>query len=195
MSIKQGIKYDSPESARDIPAFIEFHKLNVEEMLYPVEHFSACFSSVRAFSFLVAERSYCRSLALPHIHSLTHSLPHTLTTAHSLTLSRRSLTLTTQKHSTNSSTANSNPTPAPSSPHKTPPASSPAQTAASWPSPASPKPPNSGSKVGSSLLPDYLEMRTKTRRRGTQAGVCVYLGLRRRIIIGFIRRWMGLWGG
>ena len=40
MSIKQGIKYDSPDSARDIPGFIEFHKLNVDEMLHPVEWFS-----------------------------------------------------------------------------------------------------------------------------------------------------------
>ena len=31
---KQGIKYDSPDSARDIPGFIEFHKLNVDEMLH-----------------------------------------------------------------------------------------------------------------------------------------------------------------
>ncbi|KAH9001127.1 hypothetical protein EDB92DRAFT_1812023 [Lactarius akahatsu] len=28
LSVKQGIKYDSPESARDIPAFIQFYKLN-----------------------------------------------------------------------------------------------------------------------------------------------------------------------
>lgn len=40
MSIKQGIKYDSPESARDIPTFIEFHKLNVDEILDPVDSFS-----------------------------------------------------------------------------------------------------------------------------------------------------------
>ena len=40
LSIKQGLKYDSPESARDIPAFIEFHKLNVDEILRPIEEFS-----------------------------------------------------------------------------------------------------------------------------------------------------------
>ena len=40
MSIKQGIKYDSPESARDIPSFIEFHNLNVEEILDPLSSFS-----------------------------------------------------------------------------------------------------------------------------------------------------------
>jgi len=40
MSIKQGIKYDSPDSARDIPGFIEFHKLNVDEMLHPIDWFS-----------------------------------------------------------------------------------------------------------------------------------------------------------
>ncbi|KAJ6452244.1 phosphatidylserine decarboxylase-domain-containing protein [Mycena sanguinolenta] len=39
MSIKQGIKYDSPESARDIPTFIEFHGLNVDEILDPLESY------------------------------------------------------------------------------------------------------------------------------------------------------------
>lgn len=40
MSIKQGVKYDSPESARDIPGFIQFYKLNVDEILDPVPSFS-----------------------------------------------------------------------------------------------------------------------------------------------------------
>ncbi|KAH9992210.1 phosphatidylserine decarboxylase-domain-containing protein [Russula compacta] len=40
LSIKQGIKYDSPESAREIPGFIEFHSLNVDEILNPVSSFS-----------------------------------------------------------------------------------------------------------------------------------------------------------
>jgi len=39
LSIKQGLKYDDPESARDIPAFIEFHNLNVDEILEPVPSF------------------------------------------------------------------------------------------------------------------------------------------------------------
>ncbi|KAI0771332.1 phosphatidylserine decarboxylase-domain-containing protein [Trametes elegans] len=39
LSIKQGIKYDAPESARDIPAFIAFHRLNVDEILEPLENF------------------------------------------------------------------------------------------------------------------------------------------------------------
>ncbi|KAF8518218.1 phosphatidylserine decarboxylase-domain-containing protein [Gautieria morchelliformis] len=39
MSIKQGMKYDSPESAREIPAFIEFHKLNVDEIRDPIDSF------------------------------------------------------------------------------------------------------------------------------------------------------------
>ncbi|KAF5369060.1 hypothetical protein D9758_002923 [Tetrapyrgos nigripes] len=39
LSIKQGLKYDDPESARDIPAFIEFHGLNMDEVLEPVENF------------------------------------------------------------------------------------------------------------------------------------------------------------
>jgi phosphatidylserine decarboxylase len=40
LSIKQGVKYDSPESAGDIPAFIEFHKLDVDEILDPLPSFS-----------------------------------------------------------------------------------------------------------------------------------------------------------
>ncbi|KAJ7198252.1 phosphatidylserine decarboxylase-domain-containing protein [Mycena pura] len=39
MSIKQGRKYDSPESADEISTFIEFHKLNVEEILDPLDSF------------------------------------------------------------------------------------------------------------------------------------------------------------
>lgn len=39
MSVKQGIKYDAPESAKDIPAFIEFHNLNADEILDPLNSF------------------------------------------------------------------------------------------------------------------------------------------------------------
>ncbi|KAI0073153.1 hypothetical protein K474DRAFT_1686324 [Panus rudis PR-1116 ss-1] len=41
LSIKQGAKYDSPESVRDIPAFIEFHKLNVNEIADPLDSFKS----------------------------------------------------------------------------------------------------------------------------------------------------------
>lgn len=40
LSIKQGIKYDSSASAADIPAFIQFHNLKVEEILDPLDSFS-----------------------------------------------------------------------------------------------------------------------------------------------------------
>ncbi|KAG6909544.1 hypothetical protein DXG01_016937 [Tephrocybe rancida] len=40
LSIKQGVKYDAPQSAADIPAFIEFHGLNMGEILDPLESFS-----------------------------------------------------------------------------------------------------------------------------------------------------------
>lgn len=43
LSIKEGIKYDSPESARDIPAFIQFHNLNMNEILDPLPSFSTPF--------------------------------------------------------------------------------------------------------------------------------------------------------
>ncbi|KAH8112668.1 phosphatidylserine decarboxylase-domain-containing protein [Phellopilus nigrolimitatus] len=39
LSIKQGIKYDSPESVNDIPAFVQFHKLKVDEILEPINSF------------------------------------------------------------------------------------------------------------------------------------------------------------
>jgi hypothetical protein len=40
LSIKQGRKYDDPESACDIPTFIEFHRLDVDEILDPIDSFS-----------------------------------------------------------------------------------------------------------------------------------------------------------
>ena len=39
MSVKQGIKYDAPESAKDIPAFIKFHDLDTDEILDPLNSF------------------------------------------------------------------------------------------------------------------------------------------------------------
>ncbi|KAF5378946.1 hypothetical protein D9757_008734 [Collybiopsis confluens] len=39
LSIKQGIKFDSPESVRDILPFIEFHKLDMSEVRDPLESF------------------------------------------------------------------------------------------------------------------------------------------------------------
>ncbi|KAJ9108700.1 hypothetical protein QFC21_000020 [Naganishia friedmannii] len=39
MSVKQGIKYDSPESKLEIPTFIAFHNLNVDEILDPIDSF------------------------------------------------------------------------------------------------------------------------------------------------------------
>ena len=39
LSVKQGLKYDSPASAIDIPAFIAFHGLNIDEIRDPIESF------------------------------------------------------------------------------------------------------------------------------------------------------------
>ena len=39
LSVKQGLKYDSPASAIDIPAFIAFHGLNVDEIREPIHSF------------------------------------------------------------------------------------------------------------------------------------------------------------
>ena len=49
LSIKQGLKYDSPESARDIPTFIAFHKLNVDEIRDPLDSFSAYLHHLTVF--------------------------------------------------------------------------------------------------------------------------------------------------
>jgi len=39
LSIKQGIKFDDPESARDIIPFVGFHRLDVDEILDPIGSF------------------------------------------------------------------------------------------------------------------------------------------------------------
>lgn len=39
LSVKQGLKYDSPQSAYEIQAFVDFHKLNVDEILDPLPSF------------------------------------------------------------------------------------------------------------------------------------------------------------
>lgn len=39
LSIKQGRKYDDPASAREIDSFINFHKLDMSEVLYPPDGF------------------------------------------------------------------------------------------------------------------------------------------------------------
>ncbi|KAF6765662.1 phosphatidylserine decarboxylase-domain-containing protein [Ephemerocybe angulata] len=39
LSIKQGVKYDDPASAAEIPAFIVFHRLKVDEILDPLDSF------------------------------------------------------------------------------------------------------------------------------------------------------------
>lgn len=39
LSVKQGLKYDSPSSAIDIPSFIAFHGLNMDEIRDPIDSF------------------------------------------------------------------------------------------------------------------------------------------------------------
>jgi len=39
MSVKEGIKFNSPESAKGIRAFVEFHNLKVDEILEPLDSF------------------------------------------------------------------------------------------------------------------------------------------------------------
>jgi len=60
MSIKQGIKYDAPESAKDIPAFIEFHNLDTDEILDPINSFK----TFNEFFY----RCVCRVFSLSHAY-------------------------------------------------------------------------------------------------------------------------------
>lgn len=39
MSVKQGIKFDDPNSAKQIPQFIAFHQLNMDEVLLPIDQY------------------------------------------------------------------------------------------------------------------------------------------------------------
>lgn len=39
MSVKQGRKFDDPASRHEIPKFIEFHRLDMSEVLHPIEDF------------------------------------------------------------------------------------------------------------------------------------------------------------
>ena len=41
MSVKQGKKYDDPASRAEIPKFIEFHRLDLSEVLLPLEEFKS----------------------------------------------------------------------------------------------------------------------------------------------------------
>lgn len=41
LSVKQGIKYDAPSSAKDIPSFIAFHRLDMNEVLDPIDSFKS----------------------------------------------------------------------------------------------------------------------------------------------------------
>ena len=49
------IKYDDPESAKGIPAFIEFHGLLVEEILDPLDLFSMVSSPILNSSLIFNE--------------------------------------------------------------------------------------------------------------------------------------------
>jgi phosphatidylserine decarboxylase len=52
MSVKQGIKYDSPESRLEIPTFIAFHNLNTNEILDPIDSFRRSIRSLSRADYL-----------------------------------------------------------------------------------------------------------------------------------------------
>lgn len=39
MTMKQGAKFDAPESVAEIPRFIAYHRLDMKEVLDPIESF------------------------------------------------------------------------------------------------------------------------------------------------------------
>ena len=41
MTFRQGLRYDSPQSANEIEPFIRFHGLNMDEVLEPLENFKS----------------------------------------------------------------------------------------------------------------------------------------------------------
>lgn len=61
LSIKQGVKYDDPASAKEIPAFIAFHRLNVDEILDPLPSFSALFSFLLVAWWLINAQKHSTS--------------------------------------------------------------------------------------------------------------------------------------
>ncbi|KAG6887647.1 hypothetical protein C0995_013752 [Termitomyces sp. Mi166 len=65
LSFKQGVKYDSPQSAAEIPAFIEFHGLKVDEILDPLD------------SFKTFNEFFYRYIYVPLLLLLTISNTHT----------------------------------------------------------------------------------------------------------------------
>ena len=77
LSIKQGLKYDAPESVRDIPPFIEFHNLNTEEILDPLESFSTFPPVSHAQSLTPSNRDLQRVLL--QVNRLYHLTDHALT--------------------------------------------------------------------------------------------------------------------
>jgi hypothetical protein len=84
LSIKQGIKYDDPESAHDIPAFIEFRRLDIDEILDPIDssgkHLS-CHSLV--YSDRVTKKPSTNSAISMMSYHTPYHFSHLLTRPHS----------------------------------------------------------------------------------------------------------------
>ena len=81
LSIKQGRKYDNPLSSREIKGFVEFHKLDLDEVLLPLEEFKTynplqtLLTSVSTNSSIVSLKSKHALARLQKIHQLpSHQL-------------------------------------------------------------------------------------------------------------------------
>jgi phosphatidylserine decarboxylase len=84
LSIKQGRKYDNPLSSREIKGFVEFHKLDLGEILLPLEEFKTynphqiLLTSVSTNSSIVSLSS---KHALARLQKIHQSPSHQLTVA------------------------------------------------------------------------------------------------------------------
>ncbi|KAI0089374.1 phosphatidylserine decarboxylase-domain-containing protein [Irpex rosettiformis] len=72
----QGIKFDSPESARNVSGFIKFHKLNVDEMLYPIFFYRELKPDARPVKspedpYRIASGADCRLMAFKTVNEAT----------------------------------------------------------------------------------------------------------------------------
>ena len=68
MSVKQGVKYDAPESAKDIPSFIEFHNLDTDEILDPLDSF-------KTFNQFFYRCAFFACFHTPPLSHPSHSFP------------------------------------------------------------------------------------------------------------------------
>ncbi|KAJ8694053.1 phosphatidylserine decarboxylase [Pleurotus ostreatus] len=82
LSIKQGLTYDAPQSAADIPGFIVFHNLKVDKISNLLDSFSEFFSLLRIASRSILHTLWASGISAtagnrrPALQSLPSRLEH-----------------------------------------------------------------------------------------------------------------------